>query len=248
MGLLKAEIKMGVMQEIAQKMARFNSEAEKRVTDYEAGARALDQAAPKIATLVSFIEKDLDDGKFDELSGEPLLMAQYTKDWVARAINTVTLMADSARDSAKLARGRVAAFNDAMDFMEGLFDTEKAKKVRIEEMIRTGEIKFEEEGVMGDDLVGTPPDPEDGRRPPSRPPGVRPAPSLAQQRRAEAEAEEAVPQSDVAPSGEPQEASEASEGEVEEPKAETEEDAQKADEALKPKVKRKRRKKAKKES
>lgn len=188
MGFAKSDIKLGVMEEIAKKLDSLNKHADKTVSAYEAGAKALDQAAPKIAALASFVEKDLDDGKLEEMAKEPLLIAQYAKDWIGRAIGTVKLMADQARDNAKTSRGKVSAFETALDYMESLYVAENAKKARVEQMLRSGELVAEDEGMPGDVAAVIP---IDGERPGPRPPGVRPAPSIAQQRRQEEAAEKA---------------------------------------------------------
>lgn len=193
MSLVKSDVKLGFMEEIAKKVDSFNKEAEKRATEYDAMAKGFNQAIPKVVSLMEAIDQDLDvEGKLEEIGKEPILVAKYAKEWVKRAVATLQLMGDAAADSARQARGRVSAFGTTLDFLEGLYVKEKLNKQRIGSMLVAGELMAEMDPngeVLLEESPSKNPDGGNGAR--SRPAGVRPAPSIAQRRRAEEAAEEA---------------------------------------------------------
>jgi hypothetical protein len=196
---MKSDVKLGFMEEVAKKVDTFSKESEKRATEYDAVARAMNTALPKIAALMEAIDADLDEeGKLEEIGKEPILLAKYAKSWVNRAIGTLTLMRDTAQDSAQKARGRVTAFGTTLDFLESLYVAEKSNRVRIEAMLASGELLAESEGddLVLEEAIESVFSPKKGNGSPSRPSGVRPAPSVAQRRKAE-EAAERVSQKDI---------------------------------------------------
>jgi hypothetical protein len=171
----KAEIKKSILHSAGCEADDWLEGAHKNVNAFEGAKQALRKAAKDVQGIVQFVQKDLDDGKFDGM--EPADIASY-------AILQITRCADSLQSSSihytnrqLSAHGEVSAYEKLVAHYQKLVADEDRKVERFNSAVASGEIIIEEDGTAtkksGNGHIS----------------GVRPAGGIAAQRRAEAAAE-----------------------------------------------------------
>lgn len=199
MGLEKAELKIAVVKGLGRRVDEMSDNAKRQVTLQEGAEQAFAVGRENVAKLMGDIDTEFENEEFvTNLVKEPLRVQQYAKDCLKKAVASLHAAYEGARINRIRAEGRVSAMEDLLDFMENSVKAEVAKLERFQEMLRSGDITFEGEGIPGEVAPVIPI--EEGRegrtstRPPraARPPGVPPGPSIKQQRQAEEAAEKAA--------------------------------------------------------
>jgi hypothetical protein len=130
---LKAEIKMATAHQIGAKLDDQLETANSEVQRYEGAKEALKQAVKALEGLMSHVDKDVDEGKYNELAGElgPLKIAELVKLYIQRSMSSVQNMAIGAETNGFVARGKVQALQMAVKAAKDVYDTEAKKKAAI---------------------------------------------------------------------------------------------------------------------
>lgn len=192
-------------------------EASKRTRNaFEGAKQALKKSSQDLLGIVEKVKQDLDDDKLDGL--EPAEIADYAILQITRCRDALANASQHYENRQITAQGEITAYEKLVDHFKKLYDQEDAKVERFKEAIASGEIRLEDGEMIRQAGNG-------------QLTGVRPAMSIAAQRKAEAAAEEATESPE-----EPQDGSEGDE-DVAEVKAEEPDE--------KPKKPRKRRRKKK---
>jgi len=141
---LKAEIKMATAHHIGAKLDDQLEAAGAEVHRYEGAKEALKQAAKALESLMSHVDKDLDEGKYEELvTAGPLKIAETVKLYVQRSMAAVQNLAISAETNGFVARGKAQALQLAVKTAKDVYDTEAKKKEAIETAMKNGTLTEE---------------------------------------------------------------------------------------------------------
>ena len=173
----KAEVKILTTREIGNNVEDMCEAAEKAVHEYKGAEDGIKQSAKALTTLHAHIDKDIEEGKLDEVVGEPLKVAEYAKKYVTRCMGLLDNLATRAEYQKYKAQGKAEGLRSAVDSIKKVHDAEEIKLknyvLAVEQAIEDGQ------------------SPEEvGRPSPQREPNGRPVDSLAA-RRAEAKAAKA---------------------------------------------------------
>jgi septum formation inhibitor MinC len=137
---LKAEIKMATAHHIGAKLDDQLDAANSEVQRYDGAKEALKQAVKTLEGLMLHVDKDIDEGKYEELAGSlgPLKIAELVKLYIQRSMSSVQNLAIGAETSSLVARGKAQALQLAVKTTKDIFDTEAKKKAAIEEAMKSG--------------------------------------------------------------------------------------------------------------
>lgn len=152
MNPLKSEVKIGTTLEIGANVEDMCEGAEATVHEYKGAEDALKQSTKAVQSLHTHVDKDLEDGKIDEVLNEPLLVAEYVKRYVTRAIGILDNLATRAEYQKFKAQGKAEGLRAAVESIKKVHDAEEAKlrgylaAVELEQAKESGEA-VEEEGT-----------------------------------------------------------------------------------------------------
>ena len=163
MTIAKAEIKIGTINDLGNKLDDELEVAVQVVERAAGSAAALKQAKSKLAGLYAHIDQDIDEGKIPE---EPLAVAKYAKSYVQKAIGVLDNMAITA-DVAKIrAEGKLEGLRVALGVAKKDMDAEKAKLAGLLTALEEGgSVVLEDGGDIPERAIGVHPgDPLASRR------------------------------------------------------------------------------------
>lgn len=164
MSEIKAEIKIATVGQIGSKIDDAVEAATKELHSYEGAEQALKQAIKSLEGLNAHVDKDLDEGKLEDMG--PLQVAESIKRYIARCMGLVQNLATTAEVTCWKARGKVEALNTQVKILKGMYDAETAKLEGLRKAKDSGSIVDE----SGEKL------------PVGRVPGVHPGDPLADRR------------------------------------------------------------------
>ena len=170
MSLHKVEAKLVAVNELGCRLDDNLEQASKDLYRAEGAVTALKTAVASIENLLKLVDKEL-----DENSNYDLQQMKDIKRYVDRARHLITNLANNAENNRVVQSGKVQGFEQAVVVAKRFKDEELSKVQLLQAAISQGAILRSDEG-----LVHT------GEGP--RPAGVRPASSIKERRRAEAEA------------------------------------------------------------
>lgn len=192
MSIDKSKIKQAAYHDVGCDADEMRESALKEIAKYGGGKAALQKAVKDLTAIASRIDDDLDEGKFDEM--EPLQVAEYAKLSVQRCVDSLTNAAGHWQNNELTALGAFTAFEKVVKTIKKKHDLESARIDELGAAIEAGDVEEGEDGEL---------EASEESPPHRRPTGVRPAPSLAERRKAEdAEAvPEEVEEEDAADAG-----------------------------------------------
>ena len=166
MSLEKTELRMKVIDEIGQKVDDMLSTAKTKSLEWQGAVDSLGAAQKNLQSIMPYVDKDLEDGKFDNL--EPLQIAQLLKNQVTRCMGALLTMEEHAKTQRAKSQGKEEAHKAVFDFATNMVKSELAKMERMKALL-----------ASEDPIIGAAP----------RRPGEGPGPSL-KERRLQEEAQE----------------------------------------------------------
>jgi hypothetical protein len=171
----KAEIKKSILHSAGCEADDWLEGAHKNAHAFEGAKQSLRKAAKDVQAIVQFVQKDLDDGKFEGM--EPPEMASYAILQITRCVDSLQSSSLHYTNRQIAAQGEVAAYEKLVNHYQKLVAEEERKIDRFNSAVASGEIIVEEDGTAtkkaGNGHIS----------------GVRPAGGIAAQRKAEAAAE-----------------------------------------------------------
>lgn len=172
---------MNLIEKVEAKKALFHSlgcdaddwldGAKKQAAGCEGAKQAVRKAAKDVQALAEVITKDLDEGKLEGKG--PLEVAEYAKLQVTRAVNSLLTVSQHYENLQLSALGEIAAYEKMVGHFKKLHDSEETRVAQIKQALVSGALQVEEDGSLSQREVST------------RTSGVRPATSIAAQRKAE---------------------------------------------------------------
>lgn len=173
----KAETKKAIFHDLGCDADDWLDRAKAQAHEFRGAKSALVQATKNVQAMAEAVTADLDAGKFASM--EPLEIAAYAKLWITRAVESLENHARNMANCEISMAGEIAAYEKLVKRFKDLHDKEDAVITRIEEALASGEMQIESDGSASQsDTLST-----------GRLPGVRPAPGIAAQRKAEAAAQ-----------------------------------------------------------
>ena len=147
--------------------------------EFRGAKAALRRSAQSLKTVAARVDKDLDGGTLAIYGDGAQNVAKYAKLQVQRCMDSIENAALHAENCETSANGGIMASEKMIARLKKKLDATEAKLKSIEDAIAAGDVI-----PMGGELVA-----RDGLKNRDRPAGVRPAPSVAEQRKAEAKSE-----------------------------------------------------------
>lgn len=129
MSIEKAELKKAVAHEIGCRLDDLLEAGHVEVHGYDGARKAFRQGAKSVGELLALVDKELDEGKFNELEG-PLKVAEVVKKYVQRAVNLLDNLQMNAEANHLKAQGKVEALTTAITVPKKLWDDE-SKKIEV---------------------------------------------------------------------------------------------------------------------
>lgn len=126
MSIEKAELKKAVAHEIGCRLDDLREGAEREVHAYDGARKAFSQGSKSVTELLKHVEKEMDEGAFNDLDG-PLAVAAIIKKYVQRAANLLDNMQMNAEANHLKAQGKVEALAAAVSVPKKLWDEEHHK-------------------------------------------------------------------------------------------------------------------------
>jgi hypothetical protein len=148
MNIQKSEVKIALTKEFGKRLDEKKQAAVKEQHAMAGEVRALKNAAKKIADLMTHVDKDLKDGKLNEILGEPLLVAKYAKRQYQHAIGVIDNLATQAEVAAHRCAGLEIGFRQSCEFIEKMHAEEMQKLESLRQAIDEGKVK-----LVGGELV-----------------------------------------------------------------------------------------------
>ena len=179
----KIELKQVILRELGTKFDDEKAALEGNVQQVVGARTALIKSVKNIQALSKVADREADEGAIPDLK-----TLELVKLYITRAMDTLALTARNLDKEEMRARGRLEQADNQIKFLEKLFLREEKRLVEFQTALARGEIL--DDG--GDYVVAESPAAPDNITP-LRPDGVRPGPSIAQQRRAEEAAEHKPP-------------------------------------------------------
>jgi hypothetical protein len=171
----KAEVKKAILYSAGCEADDWLEGAHKNSNAFEGAKQALRKAAKDVQGIVQFVQKDLDDGKFESM--EPADMASYAILQITRCVDSLQSSSLHYTNRQIAAQGEVAAYERLVGHYQKKVAEEDRKIERFASAVESGEVIIEEDGTAtkksGNGHIS----------------GVRPASGIAAQRKAEAAAE-----------------------------------------------------------
>lgn len=155
MSLEKADVKIGVTHELGCKFDDVLESAKVELAKNEGAAVGLFQTVKLVEALASHVDKDMDDGMYDDV------VAKHIKTYIQRSAAVVHNMALKADNQRFISQGRIQAIEAVIGITKKTHDTELLKKEQIQ--------LVEANRAMGIE-------------PERRIPGTHPGPTMKQQR------------------------------------------------------------------
>jgi len=177
-GLEKSDIKIGTINEIGSALDDLLEAALTKAEQAEGGKVLAKKGLAGIESILSAIDRDLDEGKFDEPPDGPLKQAALIKRWVLRCDESLKNLLMQAEGTSLQTEGRVAGLKAAVEIAQKRKTAEVSKARALQEAIERGAI-----------IVEDAPDGENGGRPVGAHPAQHSAAADIQQRREEAKAD-----------------------------------------------------------
>lgn len=148
MNIQKSELKIALTKEFGK---QFNEQKQAAVKEQHAmmgEIRAIKNAAKKIADLMVHVDKDLKEGKINEIIGEPMLVAKYAKKQYQHAIGVLDNLATQAEVSAHRCAGLEIGFRQSCEFIEKMHAEEMKKLESLRKAIDEGKVKLVDGELM----------------------------------------------------------------------------------------------------
>jgi len=171
MSVSKAQMKQSILQNIGSKVDDMLEGVEKQRNAHNGAKQALAQIASNIAGLAKLAEKEHEEGTLPDSFGLPEL--GVLKRFIGRAQMMAETAAQNQENLEISTGGKVEALAQVVRVLKKEHDAEAAKEQAIKDLLVTGD-----HAVVSLDDART----QGGQRPT----GLRPAPSIAAERRAEA--------------------------------------------------------------
>lgn len=170
MSTLKAQIKIGTINELGNKLDDFKEVAEKEIPRCEGYDRCLKELEDGLQSIFERVDIERDEGKFDEVK-EALEVAKIVKQFLTRVQGSIVNLRLRNEKVRFIAEGKVLGLKASIDAAKKMMDAEVQKVQDLETAARTGTVVVEEDGtpVHQGDLRG-------------RPVGVHPGDPLADRR------------------------------------------------------------------
>lgn len=174
--LFVVDVRQGALRDAAKLLAKQQEQAQREVVQCDGGRTALRKALDRVETLHTVLEANRDSALAKLTPEGQIIAAKFAKNWVTQACELLAKMI-AAEEGAKLrAIGKADAFTTSLVALESLHAHEQKRAEAIKQAIANGDVENEDGTLIH---TGTN----------NRPPGVRPGPGIAAQRRAEAEAD-----------------------------------------------------------
>jgi hypothetical protein len=158
MNIQKSEVKIALTKEFGNQFEERKQAAVKEQHAMAGEIRALKNVARKVADLMSHVDKDLKEGKINEITGEPMLVAKYAKKQYQHAIGVIDNLATQAEISAHRCAGLEIGFRQSYEFIEKMHAEEMQKLESLRRAINEGKVKL----VEGELVVSDSDEPNDG--------------------------------------------------------------------------------------
>lgn len=146
MGIDKSEFKMQVVHDLGATIEDKLDGVRKEVDRYDGAKQALQQAATCISSLLQHVDRDLDEGRYNEIDG-PLQVAKIAKDYIQKAVGSLDNLATSAEVNGIRARGKVEGLEQAVALAKKTFDDEAKKQSALTEALASGAATVEQHPV-----------------------------------------------------------------------------------------------------
>ena len=172
----KAEIKIGTLQGIGNKLDDMKEGAVKEQAAAEGAVTAYKLAVPKIEALFAHVDTDIDEGKVPE---DGLAAAKYAKTYIRRAADIVSNMRVSAVTQSIHAQGKLAGLDASLLVTKKEVDSEIQKVKSLAAALESGTLTIEDGEV------------------PERPVGVHPGNPIADRKAAESQPPEPPEAEDI---------------------------------------------------
>lgn len=162
MSFAKSDLKILTYNDVGNRLDDMLEAAQRSKSSLEGGKQALFAAAKNVEALLKASEQDLEEGRLPDVE-----TLGHVKKALVRALTSVQTLAKNFENREIMAAGSVDMASKSVALVKKLMDDEKRK---LSGLVEAAELGKEEES--------------NGRE---RPAGLRPGPSIAQQRRAEGE-------------------------------------------------------------
>jgi hypothetical protein len=170
MNPVKSQVKMVVAEELGRRFEEDAGAAHDSMCEHKGGKSAFMHAAKKISELGEHVDKDLKEGRIEEVVGEPLKIVAYVKQYIKRCVGVCDNLATAAEVAIHRTTGKELGLMDAAKLALKMRDEERNK---LEEYVKA----LKEGGeVDGRSIDG------------------HPGPSLKSQRKAEEATEQSEPE------------------------------------------------------
>ena len=142
MNIQKSEVKIALTKEFGKKLDEKKQAAVKEQHAMAGEIRALRTVATKVADLMTHVDRDLKEGKINEILGEPMLVAKYAKKQYQHAIGVIDNLATQAEISAHRCAGLEIGFRQSCEFIEKMHAEELNKLESLRMAIDEGKVKL----------------------------------------------------------------------------------------------------------
>jgi hypothetical protein len=174
MNVSKSQMKIAVINDLGSQFDDMLESAKGQQQQCLGAKAAAAQIASNIKKLISVIQQDFEKGDISKVMADgDLAVLGMIKTYVGRTISACEATSDHFRQQAQVVAGKVEAFDQSVKLMKKLLDREQLKVEQVLEAIESGDAEID-----GSDIVMT----QSGVK---RPAGVRPGPTIKQQRLAE---------------------------------------------------------------
>lgn len=148
MNINKSEVKISLTKEFGKQFEEKKREAEKEQWALIGETRALKKVAKKVADLMPHVDKDLKEGKLDEILNEPLLVTKYAKKQYQHAIGVIDNLATQSEIAYHRAAGLEIGYRRSAEMVQRMHAEEMEKLEALQRAIEEGKVK-----LVGGELV-----------------------------------------------------------------------------------------------
>jgi hypothetical protein len=184
MGIEKAEIKIGVAQELGRQYAAMAKGLTDELNRLEGEKRAYKKAVQSLDSIFQRVDDDLDAGNYEGVS-DPVEVAKLLKKTLVQAVGCLDSLKDQNMAAKLQAAGRLEGILKSSELVERLAKTEQGKIESAAEALEIGTDPVEAGSVVAEASGAIPGGEGFFSKSKPRPPGVRPGSSIAAQRKAE---------------------------------------------------------------
>lgn len=168
---MKAEIRRGTATALGVKVEEMLDSVEKKAAELGGAKKAMQAHVKNLLGIVAAVDDEV------EKSIPDLETAKLIKTWLSKTVASTENLAGHLSNVEQQALGEAQGYKAVHDFIQKVVSQIDAGQAEMAKAVAEGRVTIEEDGSP--EMTGPGP----------RPPGVRPAPSIAQQRKQEEQTE-----------------------------------------------------------